>query len=59
MTRILGLTVFEDSTHLTGSVYNFCCEFLAFDLDDFAEGVFNRRIIALYEVTINKLYSQG
>lgn len=34
-------------------------EFLALVLDDFAEGVLNGRVIALDEVSIDKLHRQG
>lgn len=45
--------------HLTSCIDDICCEFLALVLDDFAESIFNRGIVALHEMSVDKLDRQG
>lgn len=45
--------------HLTSCVDDICCEFLALVLDDFAESIFNRRVVALHEMSVDELDCEG
>lgn len=45
--------------HLTSCVDDICCVFLAFVLDDFAKSILNRGVVALHEMSVDKLYRQG
>lgn len=45
--------------HLASCVDDICCEFLALVLDDFAESIFNRWVIALHEMSVDELDRQG
>lgn len=44
------------SAHLARCIYDLGSKLLAFELDDFAECVFNSGIITLNKVAINELY---
>lgn len=46
------------STHLASGIYDLSCELLPFKLDDFAESIFNGRVITLNEVPIDELNRQ-
>lgn len=41
---------------LSSSVHDFCSEVLSFVSDGLAKGVLDRRVVAVYEETIYKLY---
>lgn len=45
--------------HLTSCVDDICFEFLALELDDFAESIFNRGVVALHEMSVDELDRQG
>ncbi len=46
------------SAYLTRRVDYFCREVLTSVLDDFAEGVLNRRVIALHKVSVHESHCQ-